>query len=1215
MPEAEPPEPAPSNARSRVRLGLWALALAALVLLGAATPLGATPSDLAAPVQETAGTVTNPCVDDVVQGIGEWDCLPFYRWANEADSFSSNFGATEIGAANVMQPLVTFLYGMAGLMWRLLQWVTRTALAFDLFNRRDGHASTPVALQPIDAGFEAASNIVLSGIGLTVLGLAALVVIARSTRTSETPFRDLARPFLCFAVLLVLLARAAPDGPGGAQAGSPAWVAERGVGMSNLIADQISQVAPESTSDDAPDNLLDCDHYVATLRQSFEEDGDYSEDLVGSVAFQPHLASLMSSLWETAYLDLWIEAQFGGDTDLARRAYCRMLEDRSEISPADQSAIQQAALAAAGASVPAAGRQGTAPFGRFNDSKDFRRGMIAWAVCGWYQDRSGMKEESGGALHDLSGPGFAVNPEFRLMWNLGSPPSEMGEGTCSDWWGTDGSGTTKPDPHGTKWGVRDGDGPFQFGTADDITEAFTVFDEEQIAEAAGSGFTGSVAPYEESDREDLPAARQWVFALNGHNLTRSVPHAILAIVIAAVYLWAIGGLALGTLVAQFLTGPGVRGAAAAARGGDVADGCGRPHLHPLPQDRGGFAVRQGRVRVAPGGPAHDHQRDHPARRADRGVRGGGRRRRRVRGRDAAGGGAAGGDLRHAVGAAGPGHGQRVQPARGAMGVTGRLARGAGAYGPGGAAGRGRGVLRRRGVVPRAAGGPAADPPGPPDGRRRGRRCRRRPRARGGDGAEDGGAADGAGAGGGGPGGTEPGDGVVAGEIGSGSSPRRRGAALLDAVTAGALTAGERGLQAAAPLAGRGVRLLARPHVPRRQVSPRIVPRRHGRAPTPTSWPAWATSKVGGRHARHVETVVAAGNGADPVRSAPAAPRRPHAVGDHRAAGGGRRQVLGVTARACRCTSRRPAGPARRPAARHAVRLPGPAARSEDLMTDPTTPERPVIRPGDLLNVYEFQEIRHEFAAGAGLRPDQVLMTPYGYPPLPRPPVGAPDGTGRLPAGLALEFAGHPVFWLDDATKRQRPDERDDVFAIRLFLELVDRGYLREGDGWLRNPLVAHGFDVRNPADRDRLARYQEGAWDAAAVRPGHPAQPGHRARVDRGGGRPGPRRARGCLRGADHRVSGAGAGRPDRRPGHGAGRRLRSRVRAAGGGGRGAAGRGRLGDEPAAPPGGARRRLPLAAGPHGPDRRRPHGARWSRSTGAPTSTPPGARRRTPTTSA
>src|SRR5262245_44029826 len=150
------------GSRSRLRFGLWALLLAALVLLGAASPLGASPEASAdqatpvAPVQAVGGTA-NPCVGDAVQGIGEWDCLPFYRWANEADSFTSNFGATEIGAANVMQPLVTFLYGMAGLMWRLLQWVTRTALAFDLFNRRDGAGSTPVALQPIDAGRAAAA--------------------------------------------------------------------------------------------------------------------------------------------------------------------------------------------------------------------------------------------------------------------------------------------------------------------------------------------------------------------------------------------------------------------------------------------------------------------------------------------------------------------------------------------------------------------------------------------------------------------------------------------------------------------------------------------------------------------------------------------------------------------------------------------------------------------------------------------------------------------------------------------------------------------------------------------------------------------------------------------------------------------------------------------------------------------------------------------------
>ena len=144
--------------------------------------------------------------------------------------------------------------------------------------------------------------------------------------------------------------------------------------------------------------------------------------------------------------------------------------------------------------------------------------------------------------------------------------------------------------------------------------------------------------------------------------------------------------------------------------------------------------------------------------------------------------------------------------------------------------------------------------------------------------------------------------------------------------------------------------------------------------------------------------------------------------------------------------------------------------------------RPVIRPGDLLNVYEYQEIRHEFAAGAGLRPDQVLMTPYGYPPLPRPPVGGADGTGRLPAELALEMAGHPVFWLDAATRRQRDGEHDDAYAIRLFLELVDRGHLDGDSGRLRNPLVGLGIDVRDPADRARLAAYRDGGWDAGLCR-------------------------------------------------------------------------------------------------------------------------------------
>jgi hypothetical protein len=557
------PVPAPSGRAARsvrsVRSAVPVLVVAAAVVLaaavllvGAAAPAGAAP---ASPGQSGPGGAADPCVEDASQATGAWDCLPFYRWADDADSFYSNYGPSEIGKANVMQPLVTFLYGMAGLMWRVLQWITRTALAFDLFNRGDGEGgSTPVPLQPVNDGYAMAADIALSGLGLLVLAVAVVAVVSRLARDGEHSARDLVRPFLCLGLLLFLLARAAPSGSGDAAAGSPAWLAERGVGMSNVVADRISQAAPRATAPGAPDNLLDCHYYVDEMQSSFDE-ARGGGDLVGSVAFQPHLASLMSSLWEAAYLDLWIGAQFGDDEALARRAYCRMLEDRSDIPPSQQAAIQAAAFGSEGAAVPAAGLGGSAPFGRFNDDKDFRRGMVAWGTCGWYPDRSDLQEEADGRLTSLSGPGFAVNPEFRLMWNLGSPPSESRESTCSDWWGTDGSGTTKPDPRGTKWGVRDGDGPFQFGTAGDIDEAFTVYGDEELAEATagGGGFGLAVAPYAEADRENLPEARDWVFALNGHNLPSSVPHAFLAIVIAGIYLWAIGGLALGTLVAQFLT--------------------------------------------------------------------------------------------------------------------------------------------------------------------------------------------------------------------------------------------------------------------------------------------------------------------------------------------------------------------------------------------------------------------------------------------------------------------------------------------------------------------------------------------------------------------------------------------------------------------------------------------------------------------------------------
>ena len=873
-----------------------ALAAGLVLVAGLALALGAPPAGAAAP---PPGRGADACVEDASQATGAWDCLPFYRWADDADSFYSNFGPSEIGKASVMQPLVTFLYGMAGLMWRVLQWITRTALAFDLFNLHSaGHgagasagtgSSRPVPLQPINDGYAMAADLALSGLGLIVLAVAVVVVAARAVRDGEHPARDLVRPFACLALLLFLLARAAPGTGGGAHTGSPAWLAERGVGLSNVVADRITQAAPRAAPSDAPRNRLDCRYYVEAMRASFDDDGGGR----GTLAFQPHLASLMSSLWEAAYLDLWIQAQFGDDDALAHRAYCRMLEDRSHIPPAQQAAIEATAARRAGAALPPAGTRGSAPFGRFNDDKDFRRGMVAWGVCGWYPDRQGLKEEEDGRLVPLSGPGFAVNPEFRLMWNLGSPPSEVRSSTCSGWWGTDGSGTTKPEPRGSKWGVRDGDGPFQFGTAGDVDEAFTVFGQEEIAEATGGGALGaSIAPYAEADRANLPDARAWVLALNGHNLPSSVPHAFLAIVIAGIYLWAIGGLALGTLVAQFLTVLFfVALPVLLVLGMWPSEGARRLFWRYVRLGAGSLFAKAAFVSLLAILLTLISTVD--ALGALTGAFG------------AAGGAGVGGGLgaamlqaaapvaaiwamRWAVRDLGMGN---IFSFRGAMALTGRLARGDrdGAPGPDGAPGRlveerreaVRRRLDRRSLVRdlRRRGGRGAGAAGAEGGAAAGRRGRRAGAAASG--------ADGDGA-------REPGrlarrwrgERAGAGSAPGRGSPRARGAALLATVASPSRFTAEATRDGDVPAAGHG---RARPGTPlagasfrfprvagaaalaawaagrsgRERVRPADLPAGHGRAPSAGDVAGVPAGAIGATYGRHVEAIAAAGAGADP----------------------------------------------------------------------------------------------------------------------------------------------------------------------------------------------------------------------------------------------------------------------------------------------------------------------------------------------------------------
>ena len=80
---------------------------------------------------------------------------------------------------SVFHNISHLLFGIAGLMWRLLQWVTRTALAFDLFTSVEDGRSTPVALQPVNDGFSAISRVVTAAPRSTNRGITASTMARR----------------------------------------------------------------------------------------------------------------------------------------------------------------------------------------------------------------------------------------------------------------------------------------------------------------------------------------------------------------------------------------------------------------------------------------------------------------------------------------------------------------------------------------------------------------------------------------------------------------------------------------------------------------------------------------------------------------------------------------------------------------------------------------------------------------------------------------------------------------------------------------------------------------------------------------------------------------------------------------------------------------------------------------------------------------------------
>lgn len=151
-------------------------------------------------------------------------------------------------------------------------------------------------------------------------------------------------------------------------------------------------------------------------------------------------------------------------------------------------------------------------------------------------------------------------------------------------------------------------------------------------------------------------------------------------------------------------------------------------------------------------------------------------------------------------------------------------------------------------------------------------------------------------------------------------------------------------------------------------------------------------------------------------------------------------------------------------------------------------DHPLLTPDPIEHLESFER----FVEATGIDPGRVLATPVVRFPIPVPHKGA-NGELERWSGITPSMMWLPLFWLpphlalryqyrviDEATGGTSDDleiESDEVWAIRVMLELIYAGLYDPNTGTWGDVLSFYGLDVESPVDQARVEMWLDGFPD------------------------------------------------------------------------------------------------------------------------------------------